>query len=401
MYHYIIGQQVVEEILDAQRPGCPREFFNIRVPLGHDYDSKRKGNIEMPLQRTRYDQRTGISPNNPRQQLNEITPYLDGGLFYGTSKAWTDAIRELSTTNTTLRGRLAALDPNVNIKDSFPALNSIRLPMANPPPPREHVLKPVQRFWISVKRLNPVRSTKHNKATKSECTIDLSDCYRNSPIDCKMYTKQGNVLQICWHFGCGNGVQTTSFQRAVEHIHLQAVEMVSRLLASKEQLWEWCSDYKLPTSSRTYSSTGSGNGVQNTSFQRAVEHIHLQAVGMVFKIQVSNEQLWEWCADYKLPRNSRTYSSTGCGNGVQTTSFQRAYERYLPMIDTPCRMTMLAISQMPMIDTPCRMTMLAISQMPMIDTPCRMTMLAISQMPMIDTPCRMTMLAISQMIKRN
>ncbi|KAL3866800.1 hypothetical protein ACJMK2_044068 [Sinanodonta woodiana] len=141
------GQQVVEEILDAQRPGCPREFFNIPVPLAHDYDPEKKGNIEMPLQRTRYDQRTGISPNNPRQQLNEITPYIDGGLFYGTSKAWTDAIRELNTANSALRGRLAALDPNADIKNSFPALNSIRLPMANPPPPREHVLKPVKRFW--------------------------------------------------------------------------------------------------------------------------------------------------------------------------------------------------------------------------------------------------------------
>ncbi|KAK3606293.1 hypothetical protein CHS0354_037969 [Potamilus streckersoni] len=139
------GQQVVEEILDAQRPGCPREFFNIPVPTGHDYDLERKGNIEMPLQRSRFDQRTGLSPNNPRQQLNEITPYLDGGLFYGTAKAWTDAIREFKDGQ--LRGRLAALDPNADIRDSFPALNTMRLPFANPPPPREHVLKPVRRFW--------------------------------------------------------------------------------------------------------------------------------------------------------------------------------------------------------------------------------------------------------------
>ena len=64
---------MVEEILDAQRPGCPREFFNIpftpskdRVP---NYDPDGKGNIEMPVFRSRYDQRTGYSPNNPRQQV--------------------------------------------------------------------------------------------------------------------------------------------------------------------------------------------------------------------------------------------------------------------------------------------------------------------------------------------
>ncbi|KAH3836716.1 hypothetical protein DPMN_110090 [Dreissena polymorpha] len=64
--------------------------------------------------------------------------------MYGTRKAWTDAIRELSEKN---KGRLKALDPSVPVKDSFPALNTIRLPFANPPPPREHVLKPVERFW--------------------------------------------------------------------------------------------------------------------------------------------------------------------------------------------------------------------------------------------------------------
>ncbi|KAL4227430.1 hypothetical protein ACF0H5_012874 [Mactra antiquata] len=141
------GQQVVEEILDAQRPGCPREFFNIKVQPDikePNYDPEHKGNIEMPLFRSRYDMRTGLSPNNPRQQLNEITPYIDGNLMYGAGKAWTDSIRELSEI---YPGRLKAQDPSVPIKDSFPADNDIRLPMANPPPPREHELKPVGRFW--------------------------------------------------------------------------------------------------------------------------------------------------------------------------------------------------------------------------------------------------------------
>lgn len=142
------GQQVVEEILDAQRPGCPREFFNIHVTPDKDrkpnFDPEGKGNIEMPVFRSRYDQRTGYSPNNPRQQLNEITPYIDGTLMYGVGKAWTDAIRELSEK---YPGRLKAQDPSAPISESFPADNDIKLPMANPPPPREHELKPVARFW--------------------------------------------------------------------------------------------------------------------------------------------------------------------------------------------------------------------------------------------------------------
>ncbi|XP_053406292.1 dual oxidase 2-like [Mercenaria mercenaria] len=142
------GQQVVEEILDAQRPGCPREFFNIHFPPDNNrkpnYDPDGKGNIELPVFRSRYDQRTGYSPNNPRQQLNEITPFIDGTLMYGVGKAWTDAIRELSEEKP---GRLKAQDPSSPISQSFPADNDIKLPMANPAPPREHELKPVARFW--------------------------------------------------------------------------------------------------------------------------------------------------------------------------------------------------------------------------------------------------------------
>lgn len=63
------GQQVVEEILDAQRAACPPEYFNIKIPDGHAYRKNVPFHTEMPFLRTRYDQRTGYSPNNPRQQV--------------------------------------------------------------------------------------------------------------------------------------------------------------------------------------------------------------------------------------------------------------------------------------------------------------------------------------------
>ncbi|XP_008543644.1 dual oxidase isoform X1 [Microplitis demolitor] len=126
------GQHVVEEILDAQRPACPPEYFNIKVPEGHRY-RKKPGHTEMPVLRTRYDERTGHSPNNPRQQLNEITPFLDGGLIYGTTKAWSDHLRINSN---------GKIDPDGLLAHShggkFPEYNTIRLPMANSPPPIRH-----------------------------------------------------------------------------------------------------------------------------------------------------------------------------------------------------------------------------------------------------------------------
>ncbi|WAR00380.1 DUOX-like protein [Mya arenaria] len=134
------GQQLVEEIVDSQRPGCPVEYFNIPVPTGHpQFDPRANGDIEMTFKRSRYDFTTGYSPNNPRKQLNEITPFLDGQVIYGPNKAWTDAIRELKG------GRLAASSPD-NIMMSFPPNNTARLPYSNPPVAREHKLKPVSRF---------------------------------------------------------------------------------------------------------------------------------------------------------------------------------------------------------------------------------------------------------------
>eukprot|EP00850_Spirogloea_muscicola_P024687 SM001297S26186 [mRNA] locus=s1297:60:1959:- [translate_table: standard] len=59
------GQQVVEEIIDSQVPACPLEYFNIPIPECDDL----------------YD------PNCT------VTPWIDGGLMYGTAKAWCDALR--------------------------------------------------------------------------------------------------------------------------------------------------------------------------------------------------------------------------------------------------------------------------------------------------------------------
>ena len=68
---WLSGQQVVEEILDAQRPGCPREYMNVVIPKDDiRYNPDEREDREMPFIRSRFDQRTGLSPNNPRQQVS-------------------------------------------------------------------------------------------------------------------------------------------------------------------------------------------------------------------------------------------------------------------------------------------------------------------------------------------
>jgi dual oxidase len=128
------GQQVVEEILDAQSAGCPPEYINIEIPKEVYAEngtlvkfSHSTGHTSMPLLRSRYKVITGQSPNNPRQQLNEVTPWIDGGLTYGTSKGWSDTLRSFK--NGALSGFLDSNDRE------FPVYNDIKLPLANPPPP--------------------------------------------------------------------------------------------------------------------------------------------------------------------------------------------------------------------------------------------------------------------------
>ncbi|XP_038077765.1 dual oxidase 2-like isoform X2 [Patiria miniata] len=143
------GQQVVEEILDAQGAGCPPEYENIEIPEGHEYKTMTENNPHgpvdfIPFLRTRYSFNTGFSPNVPREQLNEITPWIDGGLVYGTTKAWADALRSFEG------GRLADNSGNVAGEGGFPEQNTLGLPMANVPPPAEainHKLRDAKRFF--------------------------------------------------------------------------------------------------------------------------------------------------------------------------------------------------------------------------------------------------------------
>ena len=147
------GQQVVEEMLDAQRPGCIPEYENMRVPKCHRlYDPDCRSERVIPFLRNRYDFRTGYNPNNPRMQLNEITPWMDGGLVYGPFKAWTDAIRSFERGELRSQG-IGGSDDISDIRNIVPARNDIGLPLANPPPPANNSLFPVNRFWSELHAL--------------------------------------------------------------------------------------------------------------------------------------------------------------------------------------------------------------------------------------------------------
>lgn len=75
---------------------------------------------------------------------------MDGGLIYGITKTWSNYLRIYSNGTMDPNGLLATYSHD----RGFPEKNTIRLPMANPPPPirhgdyiKQHYTEEVDRFF--------------------------------------------------------------------------------------------------------------------------------------------------------------------------------------------------------------------------------------------------------------
>ncbi|MBI1369083.1 MAG: peroxidase [Planctomycetes bacterium] len=99
--------QFVDHDIDLTEPGGT-EAFNISVPTGDPYfDPASTGTQVINMTRSVFDPATGTGPGNPRQQINEITSYLDGSVVYGSDATRAMALREGSG------GRLATSAGNL------------------------------------------------------------------------------------------------------------------------------------------------------------------------------------------------------------------------------------------------------------------------------------------------
>ncbi|KAK7592995.1 hypothetical protein V9T40_007747 [Parthenolecanium corni] len=139
------GQVVSSEIVMGSEKGCPIEVHDIKIekcdPM---YDSECKGGKSIPFHRAGYDIRTGQSPNNPRQQINRVTSWIDGSFIYSTSEAWVNTMR--SFVNGTLK---------TDKTGKLPIKNTMRVPLFNNPVP--HVLRtlsPERLFLLGDPRSN-------------------------------------------------------------------------------------------------------------------------------------------------------------------------------------------------------------------------------------------------------
>ncbi|CAL1286456.1 unnamed protein product [Larinioides sclopetarius] len=131
------GQVAASEVLMASESGCPIEVQKIEVGECDDaFDKECRGARLMPFHRALYDHKTGQSPNSPREQLNQMTSWIDGSFVYSTSEAWVNSMRTFE--NGTFR----------STEGGFPPRNLERVPLINYPPARYLGMQNPERMFL-------------------------------------------------------------------------------------------------------------------------------------------------------------------------------------------------------------------------------------------------------------
>lgn len=78
--------QFLDHDISLTEPDSAADAFDIEVPEGDSwFDPLATGEVTIGLNRSLFDDSTGDSVDNPRQQINEITSWIDGSMVYGSS----------------------------------------------------------------------------------------------------------------------------------------------------------------------------------------------------------------------------------------------------------------------------------------------------------------------------
>ena len=91
--------QFLDHDIDLTEPVEPAEHADIAVPTGDPwFDPTGTGLATIELRRSIYHAGTGNDPAFPRQQVNQITHYIDASNVYGSDQVRADALRTLDGT---------------------------------------------------------------------------------------------------------------------------------------------------------------------------------------------------------------------------------------------------------------------------------------------------------------
>ena len=86
--------QFLDHDIDLTESANPAESFPVQIPSGDPFfDPFITGTQTMSLNRSIYDPATGTTQGNPRQQVNQITAYIDASMVYGSDAVRAAALR--------------------------------------------------------------------------------------------------------------------------------------------------------------------------------------------------------------------------------------------------------------------------------------------------------------------
>jgi hypothetical protein len=126
---YAWGQFIDHDIdLTTAGTGAQAQSANIPVPKGDPFfDPNGTGTQVIPFNRSEFDPNTGTGPGNPRQQINDITAFLDGSMIYGSDPVRANDLRAH------YGGRLLTLGDQTGNPADFGLMpyNTFGLPNAN------------------------------------------------------------------------------------------------------------------------------------------------------------------------------------------------------------------------------------------------------------------------------